>query len=347
MINEQGADQMPPDDVDRAAVRVFISYAHDDTVHENRVRDFWSFLREQGIDARADFPAAERRQDWADWMTQEVRNAMHVLVVASRHSTSGAEGDAEPGEGRGVQWEARLIRNLFYADQQVGLQRFLPVVLPGCSADDLPLWMSPAAATKYQVSAYTVAGAEKLLRLLTGQPWETEPPVGPVPFLPSRHAASDRVIPPVASRFPGEDRAISSEQGFPGRAASGADHPSQPGSLKGRPRKDEAESASRPEPARVIRTLAGRDGVVATPLQAPILLPRPAQSGAPVRPPMWIKRRHLVLTVIFAYIAFWGFASAAGVIYHAPRGAPAANAALGVLALLIGLYLSGVGRHHQ
>jgi DNA-binding helix-hairpin-helix protein with protein kinase domain len=76
---------------------------------------------------------------------------------------------------------------------------------------------------------------------------------------------------------------------------------------------------------------------------------QPAGSTRPHPPvrPRWIKRRHLVLTAIFAYIAFWGFASAAGVIYHTPRGAPAANAALGVLALLIAAYLSGIHRHHR
>ena len=52
-------------------VRVFISYAHEDQAHEDRVRDLWVFLRTQGIDARLDLPAAEQRQDWAQWMTQE------------------------------------------------------------------------------------------------------------------------------------------------------------------------------------------------------------------------------------------------------------------------------------
>src|SRR4029077_2705742 len=74
-----------------------------------------------------------------------------------------------------------------YADQQTGLQRFLPVVLPGCSADGIPLWLGPASTTHYIVGEYTVAGADKLLRLLTGQPWETEPPVGPVPVLLPRY----------------------------------------------------------------------------------------------------------------------------------------------------------------
>ena len=37
-----------------APVRVFISYAHDDAAHEERVRDFWLLLRKLGIDARLD-----------------------------------------------------------------------------------------------------------------------------------------------------------------------------------------------------------------------------------------------------------------------------------------------------
>lgn len=40
-----------------SAGRVFISYAHDDQKHVDRVRDFWSFLRSCGIDAELDLPA--------------------------------------------------------------------------------------------------------------------------------------------------------------------------------------------------------------------------------------------------------------------------------------------------
>ena len=51
-----------------ALPRVLISYAHDDQAHVERVRDFWLFLRANGIDARLDLPAAEQRQDWAGRM---------------------------------------------------------------------------------------------------------------------------------------------------------------------------------------------------------------------------------------------------------------------------------------
>lgn len=167
-------------------MRVFISYAHDDVVHEDRVRDFWWFLRAQGVDAQADLTVAEDRQDWAAWMSREIRDAERVLVVASPEYARRAEGDAGPDEGRGVQWEAGLIRNLVYTGQKAGLRRVLPVVLPGCSPHDIPLWLSPAAAMYYRVTAFTVPGAEKLLRVLTGQPSETEPPLGTPPVLPPR-----------------------------------------------------------------------------------------------------------------------------------------------------------------
>ena len=85
------------------------------------------FLRANGIDARLDLAAEADRVDWAEWMTREVRDADRVLVIASPEYRRRAEGDAGPGEGRGVQFEARLIRDLFYADQEAGMPRFVPV----------------------------------------------------------------------------------------------------------------------------------------------------------------------------------------------------------------------------
>ena len=48
------------------------------------------------------------------------------------------------------------------------------------------MWLAPQSTTHYLVTGYTVAGAEALLRVLTGQPAETEPDLGAVPYLPSR-----------------------------------------------------------------------------------------------------------------------------------------------------------------
>jgi len=181
-------------------VRVFISYAHGDLGHEGLVRDLWVFLRACGIDARLDLAATGDRVDWAGWMTREVRDADRVLVIASPAYKRRAEGDAGPGEGRGVQFEARLIRDLFYAGQDAGMARFVPVVLPGGSAQDIPLWLAPASAAYYQVSEFTVAGAESLLRVLTGQPAVLVPELGPVPVLPPQAAGVPAVAAGAAGR---------------------------------------------------------------------------------------------------------------------------------------------------
>jgi tetratricopeptide (TPR) repeat protein len=170
----------------RAAVRVFISYAKDDPAHEDTVREFWLFLRAQGIDARLDLSAAEQRLDWPQWMTREIRDAERVLVIASPAYRLRAEGDVRPDEGRGVQWEAKLIRDRIYDDQPAGLDLVLPVILPGCSAADIPRWLGRASTTHYVVSDFTVSAVERLLRQVLGRPWETEPPLGAEPELPPR-----------------------------------------------------------------------------------------------------------------------------------------------------------------
>ena len=177
-------------------VRVFISYAHESEAHAEAVRDLWVLLRTNGVDARLDRVAAQRRQDWSLWMMDQVRAADYVVVVASAAYKRRAEGRAGAGEGRGVQFEAALIRNAFYADQRAGVGRFVPVVLPGQSVEDVPDFLTPATTTVYSVSEFTAAGVEALVRLVTAQPAEVEPALGPVPVLGPR-GHHDRVIPVV------------------------------------------------------------------------------------------------------------------------------------------------------
>ncbi len=170
--------------------RVFISYAHDDDEHVDRVREFWRFLRANGIDATLDLPAGEARQDWSLWMLRGIRDSRRVIVVASPQYRRRADGDAGAGEGAGVQWEARLLRNLVYEDPEGALDRIVPVVLAGSSRADLPLWLGGSSHTCYAVEEFTGAGALKLLRLLTDQPYETVPDLGQVPVLPPREPAT-------------------------------------------------------------------------------------------------------------------------------------------------------------
>ncbi|EOD63617.1 toll/interleukin-1 receptor domain-containing protein [Amycolatopsis vancoresmycina] len=183
-------------DVDGAAgtrpqpAAVFLSYAREpgDPAHEESVLQLWTLLRSCGVDARLDRGEAQQRRDWALWRGQQIREARYVLVIASPAYRRSAEGRGDASEERGVQWEARLIRDTFFADPHA-VHRFIPVVLPGQSKDGVPDFLGPDTADVYTVSAFTVEGAEPLLRLLTDQPEILEPPLGPVPDLKPRPVA--------------------------------------------------------------------------------------------------------------------------------------------------------------
>ena len=189
--------------------RVFISYAHDSDAHREQVRDLWIFLCAHGVDARIDRVAAEQRQDWTLWMEQQVAEADRILIVASPAYKTRAGHEADPDVGRGVQYEARLIRDLFYRDQS-DLGRFLPVVLPGGSIDDVPGFLTPTTSTVYRLSEFTVAGAEALLRVIHQRPGEVQPVIGPVPDLPTRgHTPATRTTGPAGTAGTGSSSAPS------------------------------------------------------------------------------------------------------------------------------------------
>jgi hypothetical protein len=85
-------------------------------------------------------------------MRGEVRAARFVLVVASPAYKRRAEGEAAADDGRGVQWEAALLRDEVYRDRAAALDRLVPVVLPGGAAADLPDWLTPTSTTHYPVA---------------------------------------------------------------------------------------------------------------------------------------------------------------------------------------------------
>lgn len=146
---------------------VFISYAHDSPEHIDLVRRFWRLLRENGVDAQIDLWAASEPRDWPQWTHQQIRRAKYVLMIASPAFKERAEGEAPPGEGRGVRWEAQLLREMRYKDYETALRKQLSVILPGRSAEELPDWAGPTGNTHYEIEKLTPVGARKLLEYLT------------------------------------------------------------------------------------------------------------------------------------------------------------------------------------
>ncbi|MEN3361447.1 MAG: hypothetical protein V7637_5429 [Mycobacteriales bacterium] len=159
-------------------VRVFISYAHGSAEHTRQVRELWLLLRDCGIDARLDLPAAEVPQDWALWMLEQVREADFVLVVASAAYRRRAEGLTLPAESRGVVFESGLVREALYADPVAARRKFLPVLFADGRLEDIPAFLGPTSTTHYRLPAVTPEYAEPLLRVLTGAPLVGEPSLG-------------------------------------------------------------------------------------------------------------------------------------------------------------------------
>jgi hypothetical protein len=70
--------------------------------------------------------------------------------------------------------------------------KLLPVVLPGRSVDEIPVFLQPQTADHYLITEWSKAGAEDLLRTITGQPSYIRPPMNPqVVSLPPHSMARD------------------------------------------------------------------------------------------------------------------------------------------------------------
>jgi hypothetical protein len=79
--------------------RVFISYSHDSSAHQNRVLELANRMRVEGIDAIIDQYIATPPQGWAAWLEDEVSKADFVLMVWSQAYLRQLDG--KPTERRG------------------------------------------------------------------------------------------------------------------------------------------------------------------------------------------------------------------------------------------------------
>jgi hypothetical protein len=87
------------------AIRVFISYCHTSSEHEQWVEALGTFLRESGVEARLDIWHLRRGMDLPQFMTNELALAERVILVSD-------ERYAEKADGRvgGVGWETMIVQ---------------------------------------------------------------------------------------------------------------------------------------------------------------------------------------------------------------------------------------------
>jgi hypothetical protein len=161
--------------------KVFVSYAHESAQHKALVLAFATFLRDTDVELVLDHWATGTRQDWYAWAIREMTAADFVIVVASERYLLAGDGSGPSAEHRGVTSEAALLRELVYRDRATWLPKILPVVLPGHTVGQIPLFLQPHTASHYHVPSFDPTGAKELLGVVHGQPVATAPAPTPPP----------------------------------------------------------------------------------------------------------------------------------------------------------------------
>lgn len=159
-------------------VRVFITYMHDSEEHKQQVLQFATLLRQDAVDARLDRWAEPERQDWYTWMIREVKAAEYVIVIASPEYKRVADGDVPVGSRHGGKEEAAILRDFLQSDREVWLKKLLPVVLPGHTTTEIPVFLQPYSADHYTLDRISSTGVEKVLRVLYSISEYVPPPLG-------------------------------------------------------------------------------------------------------------------------------------------------------------------------
>jgi hypothetical protein len=114
-------------------------------------------------------------------MERQIREADFVLLVCTESYARRVRGEEGPGVGRGVVWEANLIRNELYNARTVS-RKFIPVLLAGGEKRFIPAPLQ--GRTHYR--ADDEEGYETLYRRLTDQPLTPRPDLGARRTLPPR-----------------------------------------------------------------------------------------------------------------------------------------------------------------
>jgi hypothetical protein len=171
-----------------ATCRVFISYSHDSTEHEQRVRALADGLRANGIEAWADQYVQDPEEGWIKWMRTQVKEAEKVLLVFTETYQKRFEGDEEQGKGLGVTFEGVIVTQALY-EKGGRNAKFRPVVF--CPGDTQFISEELRRFNCYRVD--TEENYEKLLRWLHQAPLIVPPEVSQKPDLPAQ---------PISELFP-------------------------------------------------------------------------------------------------------------------------------------------------
>ena len=143
--------------------RVFVSYAHSNDEHRQRVRTFVEHLRTQNLQVVVDTDVrspAGPSEGWPRWMENQVENADWVLLFIDETYRRRFDGREDPDKGRGVTWEGCIISNRLY-NASTKNTKFIPVLADEADVNLLPSVIS--GATFYRIPQQQHRLAEAIL----------------------------------------------------------------------------------------------------------------------------------------------------------------------------------------
>jgi hypothetical protein len=147
--------------------RVLICYAHESAGHKLKVHRLGKLLEDCDVDVHYDQVCAGARQDWHHWMLAETDLADFVVVVASRQCKAAGNGTISNGANPGIRAELDVLRNLLQEHPSYS-RHVLPVILPGETPDDLPMFLAPRTRDHYCVDDFTQDRIGDLLMAMNG-----------------------------------------------------------------------------------------------------------------------------------------------------------------------------------
>lgn len=110
------------------AIRVYISYSYDSAEHIARVRAFAERLKADGVDVRIDTDVdLDPPEGWPAYSQNQIQDANLVILICTETYRRRFDGREQPGRGRGVTFEGRLIRQEIF-DSQGRTNKFIPVI---------------------------------------------------------------------------------------------------------------------------------------------------------------------------------------------------------------------------
>jgi hypothetical protein len=125
---------------EKDSIKAFISYSHDDEEHCKRVLALSNQLKkEDEVDCSIDEDIkGTPKGGWALWTEKKIIQADYVLLICTETYYKRFYQEEDLGEGRGVIWEGRIIRNIIY-DSPDEKNKFLPVIFTDSDLDFIPI----------------------------------------------------------------------------------------------------------------------------------------------------------------------------------------------------------------